>query len=117
MKLSYEDVRKKALAFRQARDWEQFHWPKNLAEGISIEAGELLENFLWKTCEESRTLSDKETQNLREEVGDILLFLVYLCEEFRVDLLAAASEKIDINEQKYPVHKARGRRDKYTEYQ
>jgi dCTP diphosphatase len=117
MKLTFEDVRKKALEFRQAREWEQFHAPKNLAEGISIEAGELLENFLWKTCEESRDLSDKELKNLREEVGDILLFLIYMCDSFNIDLMAATSEKIDINEKKYPAHKARGNRQKYTEYE
>jgi dCTP diphosphatase len=117
MKLTFEDVREKALEFRRVRDWEQFHFPKNLAEGVSIEAGELLENFLWKTCEESRNLSDKELKNLREEVGDIFLFLVYMCEEFKIDLMTAASEKIDINEKKYPAHKARGNRQKYTEYE
>lgn len=116
MKPTFEDVRKKALEFRRARDWEQFHFPKNLAEGISIEAGELMENFLWKTCEESRQLSDAELQNLREEVGDILLFLIYLCQEFNIDLMTATSDKIDINERKYPAHKARGNRQKYTEY-
>ncbi len=103
------------MDFRNARDWAQFHDPKNLAEAISIEAGELLENFLWKTVEQSKNLTDEELTNIKHEIADIFIFLTYLCEEFKVDLLKEVEKKIAVNEAKYPVHKAKGSNKKYTE--
>ena len=75
----YQELLDKALAFRDARDWKQFHSPKNLAEGLSIEAAELMENFLWKTTDQSHDLSDKELARVKDEVSDIFTFLMYLC--------------------------------------
>ena len=66
-----ESIQKRIIPFRNERDWAQFHDPKNLAEALSIEAGELLENFLWKTTEQSRNLSSEELQNVKEELADI----------------------------------------------
>jgi NTP pyrophosphatase (non-canonical NTP hydrolase) len=114
--VSFDEVRERALAFRAARDWEQFHRPKDLAEGLAIEAAELLENFLWKTSEESRRPTKKEMKNIAEEVGDVFLFLVYFCEGFDIDIFEAAMKKIALNEKKYPVRKVRGKAHKYTEY-
>src|SRR5512146_2908313 len=102
-----ESIRNKIVAFRNARDWAQFHDPKNLAEALSIEAGELLENFLWKTTEQSRKLSPEELQNVKEELADIFIFLTYLSEEYKIDLLKEVEKKIAKNEMKYPVHKAK----------
>ena len=112
----FEQLKQKALSFRDKRDWRQFHSPKNLAEGLSIEAAELLENFLWKTTEQSRELNDKELGRVKEEVGDIFLFLTYFCHELDIYLFAEADRKIDINEEKYPVEKAKGNCLKYTDY-
>ena len=112
----FEQLKQRALDFRNRRDWSQFHSPKNLAEGLSIESAELLENFLWKTTEQSRELSEKELSRVKEEVGDIFLFLTYLCHELDIDLFAEADRKIGINEKKYPVEKAKGNCLKYTEY-
>ena len=109
-----ESIRKKILAFRNERDWAQFHDPKNLAEALSIEAGELLENFLWKTTEQSRKLSPEELKNVKEELADIFIFLTYLCEEYQIDLLKEVEKKIALNEAKYPADKARGSAKKYT---
>jgi NTP pyrophosphatase (non-canonical NTP hydrolase) len=114
--VGFDEVRECALAFRAARDWEQFHRPKDLAEGLAIEAAELLENFLWKTSEESRQPTKKEMKNIAEEVGDVFLFLVYFCEAFDIDIFDAAMKKIALNEKKYPVRKVRGKAHKYTEY-
>ena len=114
--VTFEQVRKRALVFRAARDWEQFHRPKDLAEGLAIEAAELLENFLWKTGEQSRRPTKKEMKNITEEVGDVFLFLVYFCEAFDIDIFDAAMKKIAVNEKKYPVRKVRGKAKKYTEY-
>ena len=68
-----EAIQKKIIAFRNERDWAQFHDPKNLAEALSIEAGELQENFLWKTTEQSRNLTAEELKNVKEELADIFL--------------------------------------------
>ncbi len=115
--VTFNQVRERALAFRAARDWEQFHRPKDLAEGLAIEAAELLENFLWKTSEESRRPTKKEMKNIREEVGDVFLFLVYFCEAFGIDVFEAAIDKLRLNAEKYPAHKVRGKAKKYTEYE
>ena len=108
-------IQKKILALRNERDWGQYHDPKNLAEALSIEAGELLENFLWKTTEQSRNLSPEELKNVKEELADIFIFLTYLSEEYKIDLLKEVEKKIEVNEAKYPVHKAKGTAKKYTE--
>jgi len=108
-------IQKKIIAFRNERDWSQFHDPKNLAEALSIEAGELLENFLWKTTEQSRNLTAEELKNVKEELADIFIFLTYLSEEYKIDLLKEVETKIAINEAKYPVEKAKGSSRKYTD--
>jgi len=110
-----ESIQKKIISFRNERDWAQFHDPKNLAEALSIEAGELLENFLWKTTEQSRKLSAEELKNVKEELADIFIFLTYLCEEYEIDLLHEVIRKLSLNEKKYPVQKAKGSSKKYTE--
>ena len=108
-------IRKQVLAFRRAREWEPFHDPKNLAEGLIIEAGELLEHFLWKHTDESRRAGEREKEQIADEMADIFVYLLYLCEEFGIDLLEATSRKIEKNAKKYPVDKARGSRKKYDE--
>ena len=108
-------IQKKVIEFRNARGWAQFHDPKNLAEGLSIEAGELLENFLWKTVDQSRKLSEVGLENIKEEIADIFIFLTYLCEEFKIDLFAEVKAKITMNEMKYPFEKSKGSSKKYTE--
>ena len=109
-----EAIQKKILSFRNEREWAQFHDPKNLSEALSIEAGELLENFLWKTTEQSRNLSLEELKNVKEELADIFIFLTYLSEEYKIDILSEVNKKIAKNETKYPVDKAKGSSKKYT---
>ena len=108
-----ESIQKKIISFRNERDWAQFHDPKNLAEALSIEAGELLENFRWKTTEQSRNLSPEELKNVKEELSDIFIFLTYLSEEYRIDLFLEVENKIAHNAVKYPVEKAKGSAKKY----
>lgn len=110
-----EQIRQKVLTFRRERDWEQFHDPKNLAEGLAIEAAELLENFLWKKTGESRQLDEAARGRVADELADIFVFMLYLCEEFNIDLLAATGRKIEKNAEKYPVEKSRGSSKKYRE--
>ena len=113
----YQQLLDKVLAFRDARDWKQFHSPKNLAEGLSIEAAELMENFLWKTTEQSHSLNDTEQARVKEEVADIFTFLLYFCHSLDIDLYAETHQKIEKNARKYPVDKAKGNCLKYTEYE
>jgi len=103
--------------FTRARDWEQFHSPKNLAMALSVEAAEIMELFQWLEGSQSRSLSAEKLQRLREEIGDVQIYLINLADKFGIDPLEAAREKIQINEKKYPAHLAKGKADKYTEYE
>jgi NTP pyrophosphatase (non-canonical NTP hydrolase) len=104
-------------AFARERDWEQFHSPKNLAMALTGEVGELCELFQWMTEADSRvTPSDPQrAQALRDELADVLLYLVRLADVLGVDLNAAATHKLATNAAKYPVAKSRGSSRKYTE--
>jgi NTP pyrophosphatase (non-canonical NTP hydrolase) len=109
---SYRNVIDKLLAFRDARDWEQFHDSKNLALALSIEAGELNELFLWKKDSEVETV-DKE--KLKEELADVMSFAFLLAEKHGLDPFEIVLKKIEQNDRKYPVDKAKGRADKYDQ--
>jgi dCTP diphosphatase len=101
--------------FSAERDWDKFHSPKNLASALSVEAAELLERFQWLTEEESRNLPAPELAKVREEMADVLNYLVRLADKLDVNLIDAAREKIELNAAKYPVDKARGSAKKYSE--
>lgn len=108
-------IRKKVIRFRDARNWEQFHDPKNLAVGLSIECAELLELFLWKSDEEIREMLEDKImlRKVREELADIFVFLLYLSKGCGVDLSEAVRKKLVLNEKKYPVEKSYGSNRKY----
>ena len=101
----------KLLAFRHERDWEQFHSPKNLATAITIEASELLEKFLWRDNEniENITSDSNRLDSIREEVADVLIYLLFLSVDLGIDLPSAISDKLTKNAAKYPVSEYRGR--------
>ena len=101
--------------FADERDWDQYHSPKNLASALSVEAAELLERFQWLTEDQSRKLPPEELQKVREEMADVLNYLVRLADKLDVNLLEAAREKIELNAKKYPVAKARGSAKKYSD--
>ena len=101
--------------FADARDWGQFHSPKNLAIALSVEAAELLEVFQWITEQESRKLEPAAKAAASEEIADVLLYLLRLSDALGIDPVAAAQDKMKSNEKKYPVDKARGSSRKYTE--
>jgi dCTP diphosphatase len=103
------------LKFRDKRDWAQFHDPKNLAEAIAIESGELLEHFLWKTPAESRKITKEKREKLAAEIADILIFSMLFAHETGIDIEKAILHKIMHNETRYPVDKAKGSAKKYTE--
>ena len=108
-------IRDALRRFAAERNWDQFHSPKNLAMALSVEAAELLENFQWLTDEASAHLSTNQIGKVREEIADMLLYLVRLADKLDIDLLHAAEDKIESNATKYPVDKARGNSRKYTE--
>ena len=102
--------------FAQARDWDQFHSPKNLAAALSVEAAELLEHFQWLTEEQSRNLSGPKQAEVAAEAADVLLYLLQLCDKLDIDLIEAARLKLIVNGEKYPVASARGSSKKYTSF-
>ena len=107
------DLRDELRAFAAARDWDQFHSPRNLATALAVEAAELLEPFQWLTDDQSRALPPETRAAVEEELADVLLYLVRLADKLDVDLAAAARAKIVRNGEKYPVEKARGSSRKY----
>jgi NTP pyrophosphatase (non-canonical NTP hydrolase) len=103
-----QELLEKLRAFTEARDWEQFHSPKNLAMALIAEAGELVEHFQWLTETESATLSRSEREAVALELADVLLYLMMLADRLDVDLGATARQKLALNEQRYPADKVRG---------
>ncbi|MCX4735429.1 nucleotide pyrophosphohydrolase [Streptomyces sp. NPDC051658] len=103
--LDVQALQRRLAAFAAARDWEQYHTPKNLAAALSVEASELVEIFQWLTPEESaRVMERPETAHrVADEVADVLAYLLQFCEVLGIDALAALSQKIDRNESRFPV--------------
>ncbi|WP_327370439.1 nucleotide pyrophosphohydrolase [Streptomyces sp. NBC_01217] len=103
--LDVRALQQRLAAFAAARDWEQYHTPKNLAAALSVEASELVEIFQWLTPEQSaRVMETPETAHrVADEVADVLAYLLQFCEVLGIDALAALSQKIDRNETRFPV--------------
>jgi len=115
--MNLRELQKKVIKFRDDRDWKQFHNPKDLALSINIEAGELAELFQWKTNEEIKEALKKpeKLQDLKHELADIMIYCLDMAEETGIDLEQAILEKLEHNNKKYPVEKAKGSSKKYTE--
>ena len=112
-----KDLRDEMKAFIKERDWEQFHSPKNLAMALSVEVAEVVEHFQWLTEEQSRSLPPEKLTEVREEIGDVMIYLTELGEKLGIDPVEAAKAKLEINKQKYPADLVKGRASKYTEYE
>ncbi len=113
---SLEELRATINTFVKARDWDQFHAPKNLAMAMIVEAAELVEHFQWNTIEESHQLSPEKREAVSHELADTFVYLLRIAEVLEIDLIDAANAKIVLNGQKYPVEKVKGSNKKYTEY-
>ena len=100
--------------FNKERDWDQFHSPKNLSMALSVETSEIVEIFQWMTEEESRLPSPEKIEILRDEIGDVTIYLLMLADKVGIDPLMAAQEKIEKNRLKYPPEKAKGTAKKYN---
>src|SRR5215216_5940651 len=102
--------------FIEERDWQQFHSPKNLAMALSVEVAEIVEHFQWLTEEQSRNLPPEKLAEVREEIGDVIIYLTELSEKLGVDPVEAAKAKLETNSSKYPARLVKGKASKYTEY-
>jgi len=113
---TFNHLKTRLREFAIARDWEQFHSPKNLAMALIVEAAELVEHFQWLTEEQSATLPPEKHAEVVQELADIQIYLIRIADRLNVDLEKAVDAKIALNEQRYPVDKARGSAKKYTEF-
>ena len=104
-----EKIINELIKFRDERDWEQFHNPKDLALALNIEAGELLEEFLWKKSEEANK------ENIKEELADIFSYAFLLAEKYGFDVKEIIFDKTKQNAEKYPIEKSKGTAKKYNE--
>lgn len=102
-----EELTKKITAFRDERDWKQFHTPENLAKSIVIEAAELLENFQWN--------DHYNNAKVEEELADVMIYCIMMADTLKVDMMKIIEDKMNKNSLKYPVEKAKGSSKKYTE--
>lgn len=103
-----DELKRRLQEFARARDWEQFHSPKNVSIALIVEAAELVEHFQWLTEEESFRLSPEQLRAVEEEIADVFIYLTRLADLLGVDLLVAADRKIALNEKKYPADAVRG---------
>jgi len=111
-----EELIRKLREFAAERDWEQFHSPKNLAMALAVEVAEIIEHFQWLTEEQSRNLDPAVLKEVREEIGDVQIYLARLADQLGMSPLEAALEKLEANRIKYPPEKARGKATKSTDF-
>ena len=103
-----ESLTKKIIAFRDARDWKQFHNPKDVAISLMLEAGEVMEHFQWKNKEEMEKYIISNKDDIAEELADVLYWILLMSNDLKIDISKALERKLDINEKKYPIKKAKG---------
>ena len=104
-----KNITEALLSFRNEREWEQFHNPKDLSIALSIEANELLELFLWKKPEEANV------EKVKEELADVFAYAFLIAEKYNLNIEDIVLEKIKKNAEKYPIDKAKGKSDKYDQ--
>ncbi len=115
MPTTIEALTSQIRAFRDARDWRQFHNPKELAVAITAEAGELLQHFVWQSAEQSDRRVTERRAEIESEIADVAILLFELADNCQIDLAAAMRAKLARNEERYPVAKAKGSNKKYNE--
>ena len=113
--MTIDELTVRIRTFRDARDWRQFHGPKEMAVAIIAEAGELLQHFVWKTPEQSEQRAVEKLSEIREEIADVAILLFELADNIGVKLDEAMQDKLAKNQQRYPADKARGSNAKYNE--
>lgn len=108
------DLQKRIIDFRDARNWEQFHNPKDLAVSLVLEAAEFLEHFQWKSSDEIKSHLASSHQDVSDELADVLYWVLLIAHDMQIDLEQAFAAKMLQNEKKYPVEKAKGNHKKYN---
>ncbi len=111
-----ENLLKIIREFNRKRDWEQYHSPKNLAMALSVEVAELVEHFQWLNQAQSRSPGPSKKTEIKDEIGDILIYLVNLADQLDIDPVQAAWDKMEKNRKNYPVKRSKGNALKYKEY-
>lgn len=109
-----KDLTNRIVAFRNARDWKQFHNPKDVSLSLVLEATEVMEHFQWKNTEEMEKYIVTNKTDIGEELADVLYWVLLMSYDLKIDVLSALERKIKINEDKYPVSKAKGKHTKYN---
>jgi NTP pyrophosphatase (non-canonical NTP hydrolase) len=109
-----DELVKRIIAFRDAREWKQFHNPKDVALSLVLEAGEVMEHFQWKNKEEIEKYVKTNKTDIGEELADVLYWVLLMGHDLKIDVLDALEKKIKKNEEKYPVEKAKGKHTKYN---
>jgi len=109
-----DELTQKIIAFRDARDWKQFHNPKDLALSLVLEAAEVTEHFQWKSKEEIENYIKTNKSDIGEELADVLYWVLLMSHDLSIDVFDALDKKIKKNEDKYPVEKAKGKHTKYN---
>ena len=109
-----EELTKNIIEFRDARDWKQFHNPKDLAISLSLEAAEVLEHFQWKSKEEIEKYIKTNKEEVGEELADVLYLILLMSHDLQIDAFDSLKKKMKKNESKYPVEKSKGRNTKYN---
>jgi NTP pyrophosphatase (non-canonical NTP hydrolase) len=114
---SLAELRQRIDQFSADRDWGKFHTPKNLSMALAIEASELMEVFQWREGDEDfAAIPEEKKAAIAQEVADVFIYLMRFCSVTGIDPLAAAEEKLKLNEAKYPAELVRGKSDKYSDY-
>lgn len=111
-----DDLTARVRRFVEERDWQRYHSPRNLAMALSVEAGELLELYLWSTDDGPQPPHADRGPKVADEAADVLICLLNLCDRAGIDLAQAVEQKLARAEQKYPADKVRGKALKYDEY-
>lgn len=109
-----KDLTARIIAFRDARDWKQFHNPKDLALSLVLEATEVMEHFQWKSQKEMSKYVIDSKDEIGEELADVLYWVLLMSKDLNIDIVKALENKIKKNESKYPVEKAKGKHTKYN---
>ena len=117
MDKTLKELQDRIIAFRNERDWKQFHKPKDIAMSLCLEAAEVLEHFQWKDEEEINGYVKNEKEELGRELSDVLAYLLIMASDLNIDLPDAFEKKMQENATKYPVQRATGKKDKYTKYE
>lgn len=113
--MNIKDLQTQVIKFREARDWQQFHNPKDVSLSLVLEATELMEHFQWKNEQEVNSYVKKHKKEIGKELADSLYWVLLMFHDLDIDLVKAFTEKMKENEKKYPIKKAKGKSKKYTE--